>query len=164
MSKASYDSETQAVQRVITACALVHEFDGTRKILLARRAMTKKFLPGRYELPGGHVGFGEDIIAGLKRSILEELGVHINIGDPFAVFGYINKARGAHSVKIVYLATLLGLPEQITLHAEDHSDYEWFAPDQLHLAKYQQDDPELAAIARAFALLDGQALNCGQAA
>lgn len=159
MSKASYDSETLAVQRVITACALIHEFGGVRKILLARRAKTKKFLPGKYELPGGHIGFGEDIIRGLKRAILDELGVRIIVGDPFAAFGYINQARGAHSVKIVYFAILLDLPEQIILHTEDHSDYGWFARDQLHLARYRQGDPELAAIARAFALLDGQAFN-----
>ena len=164
MSKASYDSETLTPQRVITVCALVHEFDGVRKILLARRAKTKKFLPGKYELPGGHVGFGEDIIRGLKRAILDELGVRIIVGDPFAAFGYINQARRAHSVKIVYFATLLSSPEHITLHPEYHSDYGWFACEQLRLAKYRQDDPELTAIVRAFALLDGQTLNFGLAA
>jgi 8-oxo-dGTP diphosphatase len=164
MSKASHNGETPAAtQRVITACALMHEFDGVKKIFLARRAMTKKFLPGRYELPGGHIGFGEHIVTGLSRAILEELGVRIIVGDPFAAFSYINQARGAHSVKIVYFATLLSPPEHITLHPEDHSDYRWFSRDQLHLVAYPQGDPELVAIAQAFALLDGHALNFGLA-
>lgn len=161
MGKISNNSDAPAAtQRIITACALVHN----RKILLARRAMTKKFLPGRYELPGGHIAFGEDITTGLKRAILEELGVHIIVGDPFAAFGYINQARGAHSVKIVYLARLVSQLERITLHPEDHSEYTWFSQGQLHMAEYPQGDPEFAAITRAFTLLDGETLNFGLSA
>ena len=37
---------------------------GDIKILLPKRASTKKFLPNVYELPGGHIDFGEDIADG----------------------------------------------------------------------------------------------------
>ena len=92
MTKISHDSETAAHgQQVITACALIHhDFDGVVKVFLPKRAASKKFLPGVFEIPGGHIDFGEDIKTGLKREILEELEVRINVGDPFAVFDYTN--------------------------------------------------------------------------
>jgi ADP-ribose pyrophosphatase YjhB (NUDIX family) len=75
MNTISHDSETLAVgQQVITACAFIHQqFDGVEKVFLPRRALTKKFLPGVFELPGGHIDFGEDIVVGLKREIMESL-------------------------------------------------------------------------------------------
>ena len=69
MTKISHDSETPALnQQVITACAFIRQnINGVDKVFLAKRADTKKFLPGVYELPGGHVDFGEDPVRALKR-------------------------------------------------------------------------------------------------
>jgi ADP-ribose pyrophosphatase YjhB (NUDIX family) len=164
MAKTSHDSETAANgQQVITACALIHHnFDGIIKVFLPKRANTKKFLPGVYEIPGGHIDFGENIITGLKREIFEELEVHINVGDPFAVFDYTNMIKGSHSVEIVYFATLIDSPELIKLHPEDHSSAGWFAEDELHLTQSDNkgsDDPEFAALKKAFLLLNGEAPN-----
>ncbi len=71
MTQTAHDSETPAQgQQVITACAAIHHsFDGVVKIFVPKRAETKKFLPGVYELPGGHIDFGENIVEGLKREI-----------------------------------------------------------------------------------------------
>lgn len=65
----AHDSETPAQgQQVITACAFIHQqFDGVEKLFWPKRADTKKFLPGVYELPGGHIGFGEELVQGLMR-------------------------------------------------------------------------------------------------
>jgi len=53
----THDSETPTHStQVITACAFIHHtFDGVEKVFLPKRAETKKFLPGVYELPGGHI-------------------------------------------------------------------------------------------------------------
>ncbi len=77
MMKIFHDSETPAQgQQAITACAFIHQqFDGIEKLFWAKRADTKKFLPGVYELPGGHIDFGEDIVEGLRREIKEEFGL-----------------------------------------------------------------------------------------
>jgi 8-oxo-dGTP pyrophosphatase MutT (NUDIX family) len=68
--KKVHDSEKPAEGRqVFTACAFIHHaFDGVEKVFLPRRAATKKFLPNVFEVPGGHIDFGEDIADGLKRN------------------------------------------------------------------------------------------------
>jgi 8-oxo-dGTP diphosphatase len=106
MTKVSHDSATPAPgQQVITACAFIfHDFDGVTKVFLAKRADTKKFLPGLYELPGGHIDFGEDIEDGLNREIEEELGMTVTLGEPYAVFTYANTVKGSHSVEAIYFA------------------------------------------------------------
>ena len=60
--------------------------------------MTKKFLPGLYELPGGHIEYGENIVEGLKREVLEELGMRISVGDAFTHWTTSMKKRFAFRV------------------------------------------------------------------
>lgn len=164
MTKTSHDSEVAAHgQQAITACALIHhKFDGVIKVFLPKRADTKKFLPGVYEIPGGHIDFGENIIDGLKREILEEFEVEVNVGDAFYAFDYTNEIKGSHSAEIIYFATLKGSPEDIKLHPEDHSSFAWFSKDELEKAytpTKRAGDPEFIAIMKAFSLLEGAPLD-----
>lgn len=159
-SKISHDSEVPAHgQQVITACALIHqEFNSVQKIFLPKRADTKKFLPSVYEIPGGHIDFGESIVDGLKREIKEEFGADIVVGDPFASFTYTNEVKGSHSVEVIYFAKFTSPIEDITLHPDDHSEYGWFAEDELDkvtTANKRGDDPEILALKKAFELLRG---------
>jgi 8-oxo-dGTP diphosphatase len=164
MTKLFHDSETAATgQQVITACALIHHsFNGTRKVFLPKRAETKKFLPGVYEIPGGHIDYGEDIVHGLKREIKEELEIDIRVGDPFAVFDYTNEIKGSHSIEVIYFATLKGEPDDIRLHPEDHSEGLWLGEDELSIIVNPikgSKDPEFIAIKKAFRLLEGGQLD-----
>lgn len=166
MHVVSHDSETPAAgQQVITACAIIHHpFDGVEKIFLARRASTKRFLPGVWEVPGGHIDFGEHVIVGLKREIQEELEVSIAIGDPFFVFDYTNEIKGSHSLEVLYFATLLDPPGLITLHPDDHSEGIWITKDTLptlYSPQKHDTDDEFIAIGKAFDLLNGESLNFG---
>jgi len=164
MTKVAHDSETAAAgQQVFTACAFIHHsFDGVTKLFAPKRAATKKFLPGVYELPGGHIDFGEDMVAGLKREIQEEFGMRIRVGDPFAVFTYTNPVKGSHSIEVVYFAEFEDGIERIVLDPEDHETYGWFAEDELEQimsANKGVDDDEIRAIQKGFALLRGEALQ-----
>ena len=163
MTKLSHDSETPAQhQQVITACAFIHHtFDGVQKVFLPRRAATKKFLPNVYELPGGHIDFGEDIVVGLRREIEEEFGVRIRVGDPFFVFTYTNEVKGSHSIEVIYFAEFVSELRDITINPEDHSTFGWFAQDELMQATTTDkglDDAEFLAMRKGFALLKGQRL------
>lgn len=160
-TKISHDSEVPAVgQQVMTACAFIHrQVDGVEKVFLPKRAATKKFLPDVYELPGGHIDYGEDIVAGLKREVEEEFNVNVNVGDPFAVFTYTNEIKGSHSIEVIYFAQLLDSPDAITLNPEDHSEAGWFAENELAKVTTQNkdiDDVEFVSIKKGFALLRGE--------
>jgi 8-oxo-dGTP pyrophosphatase MutT (NUDIX family) len=161
MTNISHDSETPAQnQQVITACAFIHRnFDGVEKVFLPKRAATKKFLPNVYELPGGHIDFGEDPIIGLKREIDEEFGAQIEVGDPFHVFTYTNEIKGSHSIEAIYFAQFTSELENIALNPEDHSEFGWFAENELINATTEGkglDDIEFVAMQKGFALLRGE--------
>jgi 8-oxo-dGTP diphosphatase len=157
MAVTSHDSETPANgQQVITACAFIHQrIDGTEKLFLARRAETKKFLPGNFELPGGHIEFKEDIIDGLKREVLEELNMHISVGDPFAAFTYANNIKGSHSIEVVYFSKFIDPIENIKINSEDHSEYKWISEKEIFDTPNISPE-ELKNIKRGFELLRGE--------
>lgn len=150
-----HDSEVPAHgQQVISACAFIyHKFDDELKVFLPKRADTKKFLPGVYELPGGHIDFGEDIEAGLKREIKEEFNREIELGAPFAAFTYMNEIKGSQAT--------------IEFNPEDHSGYDWFSEQDVrdrrseivpteHVIFEHEDDPEYLNVLRGFTLLKAE--------
>ncbi len=162
--KTVHDSATPTPgQQVITACAFIHqEFDGVQKLFMAKRADTKKFLPGVYEVPGGHIDFGENVEDGLIREIQEEFGVEVRLGDPFAVFTYMNEVKGSHSIEVIYFAQLVDPSVTIQPNPEDHSTCGWFAEAELpqtFVSEKDIEDDEVKALYRGFALLKGELLN-----
>jgi 8-oxo-dGTP pyrophosphatase MutT (NUDIX family) len=159
---ASHDSETPAEgKQVITACAFIHhDFGGVQKVFLPKRAATKKFLPSVFELPGGHIDFGEDIVEGLKREIMEEHGMRISVGDSFAVFTYHNEIKGSHSVEAVYFATFLDPIENVRLNPEDHSEYRWATESDIE-GITELSGAERENVLKGFALLRGETHNFG---
>lgn len=158
MSKVSHDSETSACgKQVITVCAFIHQkFDGVEKVFLPKRADTKKFLPGVFELPGGHVDFGEDIVEGLRREVMEEMGMSISVGDPFAVFTYTNEVKGSHSIEVVYFSRFKDSLDKIKLNSEDHSEYKWIAEDEVNDIVSSISPEELKNVKKGFLLLRGE--------
>lgn len=161
--KTWHDSETPAHgQQVMVACAFIHHnFGGIEKVYLAQRAMTKKFYPGVYELAGGHVDFGEDIVDALKREVREEFGKDITVGEPFSVFTYMNEVKGAHAVEICYFAEFAGALDDVRLNPEDHMAGGWFAVDESgeFTVNRAPDDPEPKVVIRGFELLAGKPLR-----
>src|ERR1700760_1753938 len=157
LNKVSHDSETPAQGlQVFTACAFIHrKVDGVEKVFLPKRADTKKFLPGKYELPGGHIDYGENMQAGLKREIKEELGIDISLGDPFAVFTYTNEIKGSHSIEVVYFATVSGNPDDITIEPDDHSSCGWFGEEEAVQLNSNEADEKVTVIRKGFSLLRG---------
>lgn len=162
MTKTQHDSETLAEgQQVITACAFIHHnFDGVEKVFMPRRAATKKFLPDVFELPGGHIDFGEDMVEGLRREVNEEFGMHVMVGDPFGCFTYTNDIKRSHSIEVIYFAEFTDPIENIKLDLADHSEYVWVSRvelEKVYSDKKGADDIEYQMVRKGFALLEGEA-------
>jgi 8-oxo-dGTP diphosphatase len=176
MTNTSHDSETAAHgQQVFSACAFIHKkVDDADYVFLAKRASSKKFLPGVFELPGGHIDYGEEMVDGLRREVMEELRVHITVGDPFYVYTYLNRIKGSHTIEVVYFASFDILEENIKINPDDHSEYGWFNFEEvnsivaanrarvLDSKSIQTDvDDELLAMVKGFALLDRSRIDFG---
>jgi 8-oxo-dGTP diphosphatase len=156
--KTSHDSEVPAHgQQVITACAFIYRQNeaGKFELFSPRRADTKRFLPGVFELPGGHIDFGEDLIVGLKREVKEEFDQEINVEECVAAFTYTNEIKGSHSIEVVFLAQFSSEPQNIELNPEDHSEYKWFTRNEYgNIVGRDQQDPEYKAVMAGFDYLE----------
>ncbi len=54
----------------------LHLFNAAGELYLQKRALTKDIQPGKWDTSvGGHVDYGEEILAALKREVREELGI-----------------------------------------------------------------------------------------
>jgi 8-oxo-dGTP diphosphatase len=166
MSYVPHDSETPAKgQQVITAVAFIHaDFDGITKVFLPKRADTKKFLPSVFEMPGGHIDFGEEIVDGLQREIDEEFGMKVAIGEIFGAFTYTNEIKGSHSAELIYFAEFIDPIEQIKIDPEDHSEFRWVAENELDTIYSDQkgeEDIEYKYVKKGFSLLKTKVLGNG---
>jgi 8-oxo-dGTP diphosphatase len=71
------------------------------RIFIAKRADTKKVLPGIYELPGGHVEPDESLGDAIRRELKEELQVSVEIVRLVDAFTY--ESGGKFKVELCYL-------------------------------------------------------------
>lgn len=137
------------MKQLLVACAFVYH-DG--KFLTAKRAATKTFLPNKFELPGGHVEYGETFEECLHREFAEELNLKIKVGQPLAAFTYINPTKQAHSAEIIFLCELEQPKAEIKLNPEDHSEFAWVPEAELE-KYYDVNDEEYKGIKKCFAVL-----------
>jgi 8-oxo-dGTP diphosphatase len=121
------------------------------KLLVARRSDSKSFLPGYYELPGGHLEAGESPKAGLQREFLEELGVKIEVLEPFHCFAY--SSHSGNAVEIVFFAKLaegVQAKDAKPVDANDVSQVLWVQPSEIDFLKIspQEKQAMLKGLAR----------------
>ena len=92
------------------------------KVLMLKRAVFP--FEGYWELPGGHVEYGETVEAAVKREMKEELGVSVTIKKLFGVYSNLKSDPRHHAVSVIYL---LKIPKgRIKLSRED-SEFKFFS-------------------------------------
>jgi len=96
------------------------------KILLLKRAIYP--FQGYWELPGGHVEYGETVESAVKREMKEELGVSVSIKKLFGVYSNLKKDPRHHAVTVFYL--LKKGKGKISISHED-SEFKYFSLNNL---------------------------------
>lgn len=139
----------------ITVCGLAYKIEGeVRKIFLARRAATKKFLPNKFELVGGHVELEDKSLEeALKREVVEELGAEIVVENLAGEFLYFNDAQNSQSIEVIYWMRFVD-ETQVKLNPEDHCEAVWVSEEEMDGLIEDKNDLEYVAIKKAFAGLE----------
>ena len=121
--------------------------DDEGRVFLALRGPAAKNERGLWEFPGGSVEFGERLADALRREILEEYGMEIEVGDLLDVVDHLLPDEGQHWVSPSYLCRVLS--GQPTIREPGKcAGIGWFAVDalpaqltrvtQANLAHYRQ--------------------------
>jgi 8-oxo-dGTP diphosphatase len=93
------------------------------RILLVQRSLKSGFDPGRWELPGGKIDLGEDLVEALKREIQEEAGLAIKVGRPFKTWHFVKEPFWVTGVTFLcdYVSGEVKL-------SPEHDAHEWIDP------------------------------------
>ncbi|MDQ3640399.1 MAG: NUDIX domain-containing protein [Actinomycetota bacterium] len=71
-----------AEQRCVVGAVIV---DDAQRALVLRRSPSARYLPGLWDIVGGHVEVGESLLQALRREVTEETGWKV-LGEPSLVF------------------------------------------------------------------------------
>lgn len=99
------------------------------KILILREAgsYTEGTNTGRYDLPGGRLKPGEHFKEALKREVVEETGLSIQIGNPIAVNEWRPIVRGEQWQIVGIFFECYAFSPKVVVSA-DHDAFEWIDP------------------------------------
>jgi isopentenyldiphosphate isomerase len=82
------------------ATAHIWFFTKDRKVLLQKRALTKKVYPGIWDISvAGHISAGEAILEGAKREVLEEIGLKLEDKDLVKIGTRIHQVNHKNGIK-----------------------------------------------------------------
>ena len=113
--------------------------DGAGRVLIAERP-EGKFMAGWWEFPGGKLEFGEPPEAGLAREVREELGIEIEVGDPFHV---VNVSRTPETAVLVVFYWCRWTGGEIQLL--DAGDVAWVTVDEFAGVRFLESNQSVVA-------------------
>ena len=131
--------------RAVAGAALVDDLAAPTRLLAARRTEPPA-LAGGWELPGGKVDPGEGVVEALRRELLEELGVEVEVGE--ALPGPLPDGRwplgGAFAMTVHWARVTSGEPAPI----EDHDELRWLGREELYAVPWLPADLPIVDVVR----------------
>ena len=110
------------MKQLISVRALIRD---KNKILLLKRATGRQSILGKFELPGGKLGYGEQPEEALKRYLADDAGLDIQASQLHDVFTYIDHDdRDIQYTFILYLVSLHNSSSKVVL-STNYSEYSW---------------------------------------
>jgi isopentenyldiphosphate isomerase len=100
-------------------------FTSDKKILLQKRALTKKVFPGLWDISvAGHIGAGEEILDSAKREVFEEIGLQLDEKDFIKIGTRIHQVSHENGIQDnehhhVFIAELKVPVEELRIQKEE---------------------------------------------
>ncbi len=107
------------------ATAHIWLFTSDEKILLQKRALTKKVFPGIWDISvAGHIGAGEEVLEGAKREVFEEIGLILEDKDFIKIGTRIHQVIHENGIQDnehhhVFIAELKTPISELTMQPEE---------------------------------------------
>ncbi len=124
--------------RLIQKCLVINQ-EG--KILALKRSADDHSRGGSWDLPGGGYEAGEEVVAAIKREVLEESGLVAHNPRPIHVANHQNVKKGFFAglnvFGICYVCT--SWAGEVTLSAE-HTEYQWVTPAEFAHLSFGDDN------------------------
>lgn len=103
--------------RVGVSAVIINE---NKEILVTKRSLGDDFLPGFWDIPGGGIDPEEELEAALKREILEECGIEIQVIKKIGFNTYMENDIEAEETTFLVKA----ITTNIILNPE-HTEFKW---------------------------------------
>ncbi|MCI2229653.1 NUDIX domain-containing protein [Polaribacter sp. MSW13] len=116
-------------------------FTSDKKILLQKRALTKKVFPGLWDISvAGHIAAGEEILTAAKREVFEEIGLQLVDKDLIKIGTRIHQVSHANGIQDnehhhVFIAELKVPLSTLTIQEEEVDAIQLFDLDILKKTK-----------------------------
>src|SRR3989338_6690882 len=114
-------------KHIVAVTAVIKNKSGGR-FLMVRRNKNEIAFPGKWALPGGKLESGENIMAALKREVLEEVGLNIEEWKQFLRDYTFVRPDGHNVVGLCFLVKAVS--EEVRL-SEEFEDFRWIKPEEL---------------------------------
>lgn len=110
------------MKQLISVRAIIHD---DKKTLLLRRANGRQTILGKFELPGGKLGYGEQPEDALMRYLRDDVGLTVQSAQLYDVLTYVDHDdRDIQYTFILYLVSLSPNGNKVQLN-QNYSEYAW---------------------------------------
>jgi len=96
--------------------------------------LTKRNIPpfqGEWVMPGGKIDLGESIVGAIKREVLEEVGLEVEVQDLLNVFEHVTPGEDNYHFIILYYRCV-PVSSEITYNEHEVDEALWVAPPELN--------------------------------
>lgn len=131
------------VQQVAMKAVIVHD----KKILLLRESAEHdtNTKAGKYQFPGGRIDPGEPFEQGLRREVMEETGMEIEIGQPIFAGEWFPVIKGI-PYQIVGMFLICRSQTADVRISDEHDAFIWLAEEMIPMTEIMAPDDQVVKL------------------